>query len=407
MNKEYNVIWIDDEYDKMNAFQDECKIIHHINLVPFRTQKSGMEALDNNLDKFDGVLLDAKMLDKDEDETPRVVGLKNAIAHINQLAIRKSIPYFISTGQPDLMESDIFEDSFGKYYIKERDDERLIADMKEIMGNSPRQQILSMYSDVVQKMDDMDFRGTNIIVRIFEAFHFPDIHTDFDPLLHYTQLRLLLEYIFRACNKYGIVPSECIPNDLVNLNQCYIYLSGKPANIVGVRYGNEGDRVIPSHIERIVSSVLHFGNVNSHTTSLSEEEMDSIKLLLTQTSVSSKYLIFGLTLQVCEVILWFGRYINANQDKDKNRSMCHKFEAKEQSQENPEKAPYTGVLEDAEGYDGTCKIGDDYCINKNVATRIAAIGSKVKIVDYKENTNKVTSAAFKYYVTKLVPVEEG
>lgn len=407
MKKIYNVVWIDDEYDKMSAFQEECEEIHGIKLYPFRTRKSGMEALDNNLDKFDGVLLDAKMLDKDEDETPRVVGLKNAIAHINQLAIRKSIPYFISTGQPDLMESGIFEDSFGKYYIKERDDERLIADMKEIMGNSPRQQILSMYSDVVQKMDDMDFRGTNIIVRIFEAFHFPDIHTDFDPLLHYTQLRLLLEYIFRACNKYGIVPSECIPNDLVNLNQCYIYLSGKPANIVGVRYGNEGDRVIPSHIERIVSSVLHFGNVNSHTTSLSDEEMDSIKLLLTQTSVSSKYLIFGLTLQMCEVILWFGRYINANQDKEKNRSMCKELIAKNSNQEFVEKTPYIGILEEVAENDSICKIGTDFCINKNTAIRVSAIGRKVKVTDYKDNTNKYTSGMFKYYVTKLENIEES
>lgn len=406
MKKIYNVVWIDDEYDKMSAFQEECEEIHGIKLYPFRTRKSGMEALDSNLDKWDGVLLDAKMFDADENEAPRLVGLKNAIAHINQLTLRKRIPYFISTGQPDLVDNDVFEESYGQYYIKERDDEKLISDMKEIMGNSPRQQILSMYSDVIQNMNDMDHRGTSIIVRILEAFHFPDIHNDFDPLLHYTQLRLLLEHIFRACNKYDIVPSECIPNDLVNLNQCYIYLSGKPAERVGVRYGNEGERIIPNHIERIVSSVLHFGNVNSHTTSLSDDEIDSIKLLLSQTSVSSKYLIFGLTLQMCEVILWFGRYINANQDKEKNRSMCKELIAKDSNQEFVEKTPYIGILEEVAENDSICKIGTDFCITKNTAVRLSSIGRKVKVADYTDNTNKSTSGMFKYYVTRLENMEE-
>ena len=55
MKKKYNVIWIDDEWDKMTAFKDECEIIHQIHLEPFRTQKAGMEELDKNLNKWDAV----------------------------------------------------------------------------------------------------------------------------------------------------------------------------------------------------------------------------------------------------------------------------------------------------------------------------------------------------------------
>ena len=85
MKKIYNVVWIDDEYDKMSAFQEECEEIHGIKLYPFRTQKSGMDALDKNLDKWDGVLLDAKMLGIQEDDI-------NIIARINdQEAIKNMV----------------------------------------------------------------------------------------------------------------------------------------------------------------------------------------------------------------------------------------------------------------------------------------------------------------------------
>ena len=38
MKTRYEVIWIDDEWEKMDAFKEECEVIHHIYLHPFRTQ---------------------------------------------------------------------------------------------------------------------------------------------------------------------------------------------------------------------------------------------------------------------------------------------------------------------------------------------------------------------------------
>lgn len=90
-----------------------------------------MEELDRNLNSWDAVILDAKMFDESEDETPKLDGLRKAIRHIDQLSMKKSIPYFISTGQPDLMGNEMFTQSFGHFYIKERDDLQLIEDLKK------------------------------------------------------------------------------------------------------------------------------------------------------------------------------------------------------------------------------------------------------------------------------------
>ena len=60
----YNVIWIDDEFDKMSQFILDCKLNHQVNLVPFRTQRAGMEELEKHIEKWDAVILDAKMFDE-------------------------------------------------------------------------------------------------------------------------------------------------------------------------------------------------------------------------------------------------------------------------------------------------------------------------------------------------------
>jgi hypothetical protein len=130
----------------------------------------------------------------------------------------------------------------------------------------------------------------------------------------------LIEYLFRACHKVGLIPDECIPNGNVNLNQCSIYLAGKNAEKAGVRYGEPGERVIPEYIEAIIRSVLDFGNVHSHTVELDAE--DTIKIENILRSSQSKYLIFGLTLQLCEAITWFAKYISEHDDKEVNLLHC-------------------------------------------------------------------------------------
>lgn len=71
----YEVIWIDDEWETMEAFKEECEVIHQIRLHPFRTQKAGMDEFDKCPKKWAAIILDAKVLDEsEENETPMLVG---------------------------------------------------------------------------------------------------------------------------------------------------------------------------------------------------------------------------------------------------------------------------------------------------------------------------------------------
>ena len=148
MSKIYNILWIDDEWDKMPLFKSRCEEIHNLHLEPFRTRKAGIEALERDLEHWDAVLLDAKMFDENENEAAKLTGLGKAKQRLDELSLKRVIPYFISTGQPDLISDTNFRDLYGDYYIKEKDDARLIDDILRAIENRDKQQIKVIYNDV-------------------------------------------------------------------------------------------------------------------------------------------------------------------------------------------------------------------------------------------------------------------
>lgn len=318
----YNVLWIDDEYDKMTAFQQECEDFNGLHLEPFRTRKAGMEALEKDLDHWDAVLLDAKMFDESENEVANLTGLGKAKQRLDELSMKRTIPYFISTGKPDLISDKNFRSLFGDYYEKAKDDERLIEDMKKAIENSDKAQILNRYKDVFDALSSLEIRNEveSILTGILLPMHYPAKDPNFKPVLHFNPLRQVLEYLFRACHKVGLIPDQCMAGTNINLNQCSLYLAGKTATKAGVKYDGPGARIIPEHIESFIRSVLEFGNTHSHTAELSEEDKSKIESIFR--SKRSGYIIFGLTMQICEVITWLADYIGEHNDKEINLSFC-------------------------------------------------------------------------------------
>lgn len=414
MNTMYEVIWIDDEWDKMTQFKEECEVIHHINLHPFRTQKAGMDALDKDLGKWDAILLDAKMFDQsEENEEARLVGLRKAIEHINQLSLRRKIPYFISTGQPDLMDDATFKDSYGKYYIKERDDLQLIADIKEAVSKSSRFQVKSLYSEAIEQLSLLNEDAANFMLDILETMHFPASHPDFKPVLYYNQLRQILEWNYREANKYGVIPDECIVDGIVNLNQCTCYLSGKDAINVGIRYGekrgeNDFDRIVPQYIEKMIFMILNLGNINSHTAVLNEKERHDFDLFLKNRVNNSQYLIYSLALQVCEITLWLKKYISNHKDTEANRKKCKCLETshgvKEQiPTDNIKEEEQVGIVE---FHDGIYHIGNKFYLNPKTIQQRGWLGKKVKVVKKDINTNPASSKKYPFFAYNVQPVED-
>lgn len=397
MKTKYEVIWIDDEWEKMDAFKEECEVIHQIYLHPYRTQKAGMDEFDKNPKKWDAIILDAKMYDESENEVPRLDGLRKAVQHINEKSLLRKVPYFISTGQPDLMENETFEQAFGTYYIKERDDGKLIQDIKNTASKSTRFQVKTFYFDAIEQLESFDAWCSEKILDILETMHFPE--KNIDPLLYYNPLRQTLEYIFRKANKANIIPDEFIGKDKddVNLNQCVQFLSGRNADWIGIRFGGVKDSVVPAHIKDMMFQVLNLGNINSHSRTLNDDELKKLGAYFKDNVCNSQYLIYSLALQICEIAVFMGKYIAANKDTNKNKKQCKTF----------------GIVEKIEGNESICVIKSKrpgrescICISAKYATSKGMIGKKVVVIEESPNINIATKVEYPYFATNIESLEK-
>lgn len=314
----YNVLWIDDEPEKSAVFEEECRELHGIALHSYKIRKDGIIALQNRFDEWDAVLLDAKMPEESANEVADITGMKDVIDLINKLSIRRKLPYFISTGQPDLMADDTFRKFFGRYYIKGRDDVQLLNDMVEAMEALPEHQIMAMYRDAFDAMERISLGSQckKTLIDILATIHFPADHKDFSPKRHYNQIRQILESIFVVCIEKGILPEACGSGGTINLNQSSIYLAGGECDKIKVRYEEKGNRIVPIYIEKVIQYILHISNSMSHRSSNKDNSEDYFK------TSESRYLIFGYTMHLLEVILWFDGYFRENPDVDLNKSKC-------------------------------------------------------------------------------------
>lgn len=392
MNKTFHVLWIDDEWDKMSAFRMECEDFYNLRLEPYKTCKEGLLALEKDLDRWDAVLLDAKMLDESENEVASVKGLRKAKQRLDELSLKKKIPYFIFTGQPDLSSDDNFSAFFGEFYVKSRDEKRMIEDIVTAINLVDKNQIKSNYHYVFSSLESLGISEytKDTFLDILLPLHYKEKEEGFRPVHHYTQLRKVLEYLFRACHQVGLVPDACIVNGIVNLNQCSLYVAGKEPDKIKLKYGN--GRIVPEYIEQIIRSVLNFGNTSSHTVELELEDKEKLENLFK--SLKSNYLIYALTLQLCEVVVWFANYIPTHNDKEYNLSLCTSIlnENKDEALEAA-KIKYEGKIftpeKDEEGF--------WHCEECSLAIKFWNAGDKMQLRQVTFNTNEKTKLKYPYY----------
>jgi hypothetical protein len=63
----YNILWIDDEHETLSGTKGRAKR-NGINLIPYKSLDGGMSELERNYPYYDGVLLDAKFFENEDDE---------------------------------------------------------------------------------------------------------------------------------------------------------------------------------------------------------------------------------------------------------------------------------------------------------------------------------------------------
>lgn len=348
MNDLIKVLWVEDDPEVTNTYPLEAEN-YDLELVPVCCWDDAKVELENKFHQWSAIILDAKCKYHRGSEDNAIVFLREALDDISTICQREGriIPWYILTGGDKFDVSDSINDKRlkwdkdwtdkekKKYYSKDIDRETLYARIKSHAKKSTNIQIHEMYRDTFKQLYSLNNDEIcEDIATIFETMHYPTAHQDFTARLYYNPMRKALESVFRLAGRYGVIPDEFFAGGKVNLNQCFMFLIGRDADVIGYRYGNKGEQIVPRHINDMMSLIINLGNCNSHTvdtshsTLLSDEEVLRYDEHIKSQGVSSRLLLFSIALQFCEIVKWMNSYVAKNPKREDNLRKCVKLQEK-------------------------------------------------------------------------------
>lgn len=287
----YKILWIDDDYKTQEdfiSFAEQLKI----DITPFESHEEGMSSLETK--SYHAVILDAKVKKGKEDTTTGVAGLAASRDRLIEINKDMYLPYFIFTGQPDYMKDEMFVQSYGEFYIKGDDNEKLITDIISACEKHSEIQARKSYPEAFLVFDKgiIDKSYEHLLIEIITAYENQDYRKK-----NLTVQRDFFEAIFISLRN----PIPCIPPSL-------FYDNGKPYigfcttfmedRITRDRYNTEQrlNKIVPNDIKASFRKIKESTNQYSH---LAEET--KLKLPF----ISNTFLLM-------EVLEWLPNFVKTN-----------------------------------------------------------------------------------------------
>lgn len=297
----YNILWIDDEHESLTSTKGRAKS-NGINLIGFKSLNSGMSELERNLHFYDGILLDAKFYENDDDiagseDTDNVHRAKERLLQLN-----KKFEIFVYTGQAEAFEDKTFNKAFKRVYKKGSSDERdrLFNDIKLAAATQEDTQIRHSYKrvfDVCTEKYIGELAGQDIL-NLLKV----NDETNIDN--HFNAIRKVVEDLFIAFNKFNLLPAEFVTPG-VALNESSKFLAGKASD--GSLFSEKGyqhleETHLPKQIAYYLRSILSVTQAGSH-----RSEID-----LHVKTIKTPFLLKSVFFQILDVLAWFKMYVDSN-----------------------------------------------------------------------------------------------
>jgi hypothetical protein len=298
----YNILWIDDEHETLTGTKGRAKR-NGINLIPFKSLNTGMDELERNYSFYDGVLLDAKFFENEDD----VKGTEDTFnvhrANERLLQIKKKFEVFILTGQAEAYDDRTFKKVFTNVYKKGSDEEidRLFSDIKVAAACQEDTQIRHRYKrvfDVCTEKYIGEIAGQDILNLL-------KVNDENDIENHFNAIRKVVEDIFMAFHKFNLLPSEFVKPSLA-LNQSRIFLAGQvqyeKTDAVYKQNKHLQETHLPKQIASYFKSILSITQAGSHRSDI-DMHVNTIK---------TPFLFKSVLFQLLDVLVWFKMYVDSN-----------------------------------------------------------------------------------------------
>lgn len=299
--KFYKVLWIDDEHEGMSGFKGDAKV-NGIQLVPYKSLNKGVSELKKNYQIYDGVLLDAKFFENEDDvkgseDTRNVHRFKEELLI---LTTKKSFEVFVLTGQAEAYEDKTFKQSFKNVYRKGIDEDivALFNDIKNA-GNKLRDtQLRHEYNRVFDVCTER-YIGEHAADNLLELLKHNGYETS-----GFNQIRKMIEDLFRAFHKYDLLPSEFVQPNNVAISPSSRFLCGKKqkdtTQPIYKKYRLNEDAVLPHQIANYFESILKVTQPGSHRSYI-DAHVSTLK---------TPYLFKSVLYQLMDVMIWFKQYVD-------------------------------------------------------------------------------------------------
>lgn len=308
MSEKYNVLWIDDQHEKMKAVHKTATDFN-IKLWPYKSMNGGCKELKANISKYDAVLLDAKFFENESDmpgteDTRWVHKTKDFIRDLD-----KTLDYFVWTGQAKTYASPEFNNAFPHVFDKglDKDEDALFKKLVEVCENRTETKLKHKYPNSIAVCDD-NYIGKKEFSRVLQIIkdieHPENIINQQDAL---SPIRKILEAIFKKLNNIGLIPDE-IQNGQGAINGASIFLAG-----INNEYNYEEELIHPV----ISESIRHLIGL---TQDASHNEGNKLGADTYLSNTSNTFLYQSLCYSMIEVLEYLKPFIDNNGDVDKNKT---------------------------------------------------------------------------------------
>lgn len=330
---EYKVLWIDDDYSIVDAYQTFAEEVYNIALIHKGNWEDGKKYLIENFDEITAIILDANCKLTSESLAAGNIFLASVTPELQRLygERQNSIPWYIlSAGKGDdfdpisrcvTVERENHNDEWGKaIYIKdaieESDENPLFKQICKVGATKEHNIVLHRHSETFKYLGKKDYicqEARALMLDVLTKLYHPT--NTLDIKLCANAMRQTIEHIFRHANAVGILPNEFFERkDVPNLTESMCFLCGRPANSIKLQLwdkeNNKAYSIFNNSEYYQFNTVLSFAQKYSHTT----------KDFLT------KELCFGIALMLCHLITSYGRFIDTNTDIHSIREMWTKVE---------------------------------------------------------------------------------
>lgn len=288
------VLWIDDEWKKQDDFIGEAEQFN-IDIHPTESHEEGMSLLENKSNFFHAVILDAKVKLNEESQKTDLTGLKASRDRLIEINQTSYLPFFIFTGQPDYMDNNMFRESYGDFFKKGKDNQKLYDAIFGEVGKSKEMQARKELPEAFFVFDQsiLNSKSKSLFIEIAENIKQEDFRKQ-----NINVQRDLLESIWKTLH----ISFPCIPKSFFdarfdnkpNHEWCTMFFENRAIR------NKDGEHRLNHNIPKTISSAMRFLKESVNQLShLNDDEIIKLPLL------TNMYL---LTTILC----WLPKFVSQN-----------------------------------------------------------------------------------------------